>query len=401
MRVLSQVTVLVAVLTACVDLPNRDFEGPARADGAAGDPADASDAADASSADDFVAPALELRVKPSGRPARAGEVVEVTLTSDEPLERDSVVLAHDEALPLKVQSSSASRWTWAYTVQAGVEGDYRLEVTARDLAGNEATVHEQVRVDGAPPEVGEVAVPSQPVRSGDPFTVSFGCPDDPPPAFVVEVAGRPMAARESAEEGFDYSFTYTPSGQVDQEGVQEVTVVATDAAENTTERSAALVFDFTAPTLALALAPDDRPAHAGEEVRVTVTSDEPLATLELAELDGDPRLTEQEALRTPTSATWTYTVEDGAEATLGLQAAGVDLAGNEGSTAEVEVTIDGVAPGLSELALSPTWVRRGIPFTVSFDADDPELGLVVQVDGRPMMPLDPALEPPLDPPLGP
>ena len=47
---------------------------------------------------DFVAPVLEVTVEPEGRHARVGETVRVTVTSDEPLPRGALSLAHEGLL---------------------------------------------------------------------------------------------------------------------------------------------------------------------------------------------------------------------------------------------------------------------------------------------------------------
>ena len=187
--------------------------------------------------------------------------------------------------------------------------EVEVVATAADTAGNEAEeVSEQVGVDGVPPRVDDLTVPDVPLRRGAPFTVSFDCDEPPPAELAVQVGGRDMQAAAEAEPR-RCVFTHTTDGE-DQEGTNVVTVAAEDAAGNRSRLEGDVVFDFTAPVLEVTVEPEDRHARVGETVRVTVTSDEPLArgALTLAH-EGLALAPVDEG--TATSRTWTYTVQNG------------------------------------------------------------------------------------------
>ena len=232
---------------------------------------------------------------------------------------------------------------------ADVDRSFQIQATGRDRAGNEAVaIPGTARADGVAPQLGELRVSPERVRAGVPFTVSFDV-DDPDAVLRVLVAGREMEAQDPPEEGFDRSFRYTPR-EGDAEGEQPVTVQVTDLAGNSAQASAAVVFDFRAPVLRLTVEPAGRPARAEEELRVTVSSDEPVApeALELAHgglaLEAD-EVGADDGGRTITSRTWTYPVPDHEPYTeVQVVATARDAAGNEAEPLRAGVEVDGVAP---------------------------------------------------------
>ncbi len=250
-----------------------------------------------------------------------------------------------------------------------------------------------VTVDGAAPMLSpQLTVAPARVTRGVPFAVSFDV-DDPEAELTVRVGDRDMAPREPVE-GFDRSFTYTPSQEDQEEGGQPVSVQATDRAGNSSPTATAAVFyDFTPPDLDLVVEPADGLVGAGEVLRVTTVVDDPLATVVLvaAGLDDEAEGPLPPAGEPAVGRTWSYTVPRGLTARpVSLVATARDEAGNETVARREAVEADGVAPALSNVRVEPRVVKRGHAFTVRFDAEeDPGVELRVLLDGVDMESQDP------------
>ncbi|MFS0724274.1 Ig-like domain-containing protein [Paenibacillus sp. 1P07SE] len=236
--------------------------------------------------------------------------------------------------------------SWSYTPTADLsEGPHTVSVTATDAAGNESTppATASFTVDTIPPAAPTILAPANGTVTSDATpTVTISADAD---ADSVTVFINGTALGEATQVAGEWS--YTPSALTD--GPYEVTVVAADAAGNTSEPSQPV--SFTVDTEAPEAPVITYPANGGyTTASPTITGTaEPDSTV-LISIDG----------AAPVNATvngsghWSYTpttaLSQGAHS---VSAIARDAAGNESvPSTTVNFTVDTEAPD-SPTILSP------------------------------------------------
>ena len=137
-------------------------------------------------------------------------------------------------------AATVSGTSWSYTITGLVAGANGITITATDTAGNTATATGSITLDTTAPTVSLNAVTSPTKLTSQTITgtVETGA--------TVNVATN-TAASDGAATVTGATWSYTIAGLVD--GVNSVTVTATDAAGNTATATGAITLDATSPTV--------------------------------------------------------------------------------------------------------------------------------------------------------
>ncbi|MBI5529276.1 MAG: hypothetical protein HY897_23370 [Deltaproteobacteria bacterium] len=228
---------------------------------------------------DFTAPVLTMAVEPRGRPVRLGEMVTLSVASNETLDATGVVL-DSGGLLLDPPSVSGTNYTWTYTVKETDDEPFSLSATAKDAAGNPANTAAtgSVTLDGVVPTMSGASLNPSRIRGGEKFELTFSAseaiPGDPDVAFS-NGTDAPVSMTLKLKTGNDYVFEGTAPAS-GSSPYYAVTVSLEDGAGNQRSGSAGTIeIDNVAPELAgLEVAPAG--AKVGDTIRVVLTADETL-----------------------------------------------------------------------------------------------------------------------------
>jgi hypothetical protein len=230
------------------------------------------------------------------------------------------------------------------------EGKHRVELAVADLAGNRATLSWNFVTDTVPPHF---AVTSQQEGAwlNTPTVTVAGSLDDPPARVTVNGVAATVSGDGFALDGVALA-----------EGVNTLTVVATDPAGNTAAQSINVHLDTVPPKVAIA-APADGLLTNVPQADVAAGVDEPVLA---AAVNDQPAVVDGQSLRLA-----------GVELSEGdnlLTVTARDRAGNTG-TATITVRLDTLPPAPPALDPLPGPTNRA-PVTVSGSA---EAGSTVKV----------------------
>ncbi|HEX8435936.1 Ig-like domain-containing protein [Archangium sp.] len=316
---------------------------------------------------DPIAPKVALAAP--GQNARVGGVVQVSATADDlggvervELYADGVLLGTDTSAPYSV----------SWDTPGVTEGAHTLFAKAYDVADNAATSAEvKVTVDNTAPGAA-LSAPGQNAWLRGTVQVSATAGDNQAVTRVEFYDGPTLLGTDTISP---YAMSWNTVGVTD--GAHSLTVRAYDAAGNVGASTAVgVTLDNTAPTVALnALA---QGAHVGGSVQLSATASDNLGVTKVEfYVDGALLGTDTSA---PYALDWdSAAVVDGAHT---LTAKAYDLAGNVGTSAEVRVTVDTLAPTVALSAPGQNARLRGT-VQVSATASD-NLGVTkveLYVDG--------------------
>ncbi|HEY7587508.1 MAG TPA: Ig-like domain-containing protein [Thermoplasmata archaeon] len=209
------------------------------------------------------------------------------------------------------------------------DGAQTITATATDAAGNHATVTRSVTVDTTAPGI-TLTAPAEPLTNSDSVVVS-GIVSDP--GASVTVNGN--AATVNPTTG---AFTTTLTLA---DGVQTITVVATDDAGNEGTATAIITVDTAAPSVTVS-APADGFDTDTSTVVVSGTVDDPTATV----------LVNGQAIHPSATGAWSAMIAL-AEGDNAITVSAIDPAGNVASSVSRTVTYTSPVPGINQ-AISST-----------------------------------------------
>lgn len=230
---------------------------------------------------------------------------------------------------------------WNYEYAAAGDGTYTLDVKATDALGAFDSQAVTFTIDTTAPAIEAVVLDPTLVAGGDTVGVTVTATDAT--ELTVTADGVSLAPDASG----DWTGTLTAPLT---DGIQTVSVVATDAAGNEATATASYTVDATAPTVVLS-APAESTTET-VEVTGTVTDDVGIASITLDVLDADGGTLTVVVVPANLGATGEFTETvtlTAGENTLVLEA--VDSVGNEDSTSTtVTVTLvtDSDGDGLTD-----------------------------------------------------
>ncbi len=372
---------------------------------------------------DFTGPALTFAVVPSGRTARLGEVVAVTVASNETLA--SGIQLDSGGLTLMGPQGSGTTYVWSGDVPLGVSGTFTISAMGSDTAGNASTAGSavMVTVDGVPPTAQNLVVDPPRVRAGETFHVRFTASEEltvvPPGTFSNGVETRSLVLVANNGRDYDYQGTapdlVTVDGGIPDAGNEDagsgdggtrpavggpyytVTLTLTDLPGNVSRINTPQPVEIDNVPAAASLQVSPPAARRGDEVRIIVSANEVLARAprdRVLNVD-PPRLVARHrvqtgvelefvlvAVDTPDEAgiSFAYRAVMGASQLDGvydvLPADVLDVAGNasildpNGATLDVDVTPPAI--------LSPTGLATALSanpgfnhFSLAFDTSEP------------------------------
>jgi len=266
-------------------------------------------------------------------------------TDDSPLTGLELKLPDSLQLADEVVQLDAGSLTATVTPLALDGAKLTFSARAVDASGNEALQQRTLTLDLSPPQVTATLPPA----FNDPATPLTG---------QVTDAGSGPATVTTQHAGQSYETTPDPDGVFElavpfTEGPIDLTLVATDAAGNSTEATVASWLDLTEPLVSLQTPPPDAWIAAGEHTLVLKTEDATAITEVTAKVTAQPP-----AAATQADAQWTVTIvtptEDGPFA---VELKATDLAGNTG-TAAVVLKRDGQPPKLTGVTV-PEGAQNG------------------------------------------
>ncbi|MBI5527158.1 MAG: hypothetical protein HY897_12555 [Deltaproteobacteria bacterium] len=297
---------------------------------------------------------------------KSGQDVTVTLTASEPLASDPLVQLG--SLAMAKTGQTGQDYTYKYST-TGAEGDGTRNVTVQmtDIAGNVggAAFAETVWFDFTNPTVTTSTASPNPAKLGAVITYS---------ATVSEtITNTPALASTPAltwagpsQSGLTYTWTHTVAGG--ESGtytamLDQLCDEATNCVTNVTANMAGFQIDALAPSVT---AHNVSPllVKSGQDVTVTLTASEPLASDPLVQLGS---LTMTKTGQTGQDYTFKYT-------TLGTEGDGTrnvtvqmtDVAGNVGGAAFAEtVRFDFTNPSVTTSTASPNPAKLGAVITYS------------------------------------
>ena len=240
--------------------------------------------------------------------------------------------------------------TWTFTPTTELpEGKYTVEATAKDPAGNEASVDAEagLNVDLTGPQVTidpiDVTNDATPEIKG---TTESGATVD---VVVKDLNGQPVA-QGSATVDANGNWTFTPTTDL-PEGEYTVEATAKDAAGNTGSAKEDFTVDVDGP--AVTIDPIDSTNDTTPEVTGTT---EPGATVDVVIKDKDGKTVAEGPATVDPEGNWTFTpTTELPEGNYTVEAVGKDPIGNTGDTAKEDFAVDTTAPiGVSIDAVNDT-----------------------------------------------
>ncbi|OGX03120.1 MAG: hypothetical protein A3J12_05905 [Omnitrophica bacterium RIFCSPLOWO2_02_FULL_44_11] len=200
-------------------------------------------------------------------------------------------------------------------------GDHELFISADDLAGNSNTVTIHFTIDPNAPIIAITGVTDGQVTNQN-LTIGVDISDtDPDPSKdIIKLDGE----------------NFTPGSTVSAEGNHELTVSATDLADNPALTTIHFTIDKTAPVVEITSPANNAVANTST-MTVSGTTSEPVKEVRI--------FLNSTVVRTVTQAAGTFSSfsETGIQLTAGqniLQAIAKDLAGNEGNTGPAYITYE-------------------------------------------------------------
>jgi hypothetical protein len=172
-------------------------------------------------------------------------------------------------------TETATGFTWKRTVSGAADGEYTVEVSLIDEAGNAsgALAAAGFSIDSSVPQVTGLAVSPGRIRGVGTVTATFDTSEALPVGGAVATVGtRAMSCGAYQAASPSYTCTYAMTGTelaAGTEASQTVLVAATDAAGNPGQAVGGIVFDFKAPTVVSTSA---NPANAkgGDQLVYTI-----------------------------------------------------------------------------------------------------------------------------------
>ncbi len=232
------------------------------------------------------------------------------------------------------------------------DGAYRLDVTAKDAAGNLSSLSLTFSIDTRPPKIGNLLPAAGSVLRDSAVTVSGSCDD----AVSVTVNGTPASVAGGA---------FSVTGVTLTKGVNAIVIVAKDAAGNSASASLSLTLDTDPPDISIASPAADSLTKTGViAVAGTVTDDH----LSAVTVNNGPA--------TVTGSTFSRTGVTLSEGANLIDAVATDAAGNAGE-AKITVTLDTTPPLLAITSPVAGAIAGASPIDVSGTASDAHLRSVV------------------------
>jgi hypothetical protein len=294
--------------------------------------------------------------------AKAGTNLTITFTVSETLQGNPTVTVAGNGATFS--SNSGNNYTYNYVVQGTEgEGSKPVNVSATDLAGNQASKSTTVTFDFTAPTINPLTVNPTTAKTGANLTITFTVSETLQDYPTVTVAGN--GATFSSNSGNNYTYTYTVKG-TEGEGDKAVNVSATDSAGNTGSGNTTVTFDFTSPTISnLTINPTI--AKAGANLTITFTVSETLQDYPTVTVAGNGATFSS---KSGNNYTYTYTVKGTeGEGSKPVNVSATDSAGNQASKSTT-VTFDFTAPTINPLTVNPTTAKTGMNLTITFTVNE-------------------------------
>jgi len=232
------------------------------------------------------------------------------------------------------------------------DGGYRLDVTAKDLAGNVSSLSLTFSIDTQPPRIGNVVPASGSVLREAAITLSGSCDD----AVSVTVNG----ASASVSGGM-----FSVSGVTLTKGANAIAIVAKDAAGNSASASVNLILDADPPAVSITSPEADSLTKVSA---ITVTGTAIDDHLSAVTVNSGPAV-----VAAANFSRAGVTLSEGANL---IEAIATDAAGNTGE-AKVTVTLDTTPPQLAITSPVAGAILGVSPVDVSGTVSDAHLHSVV------------------------
>ena len=243
-------------------------------------------------------------------------------------------------------------WTYNWDVPSGNNGDYTVSVSGTDTDGvlfNRASKdYISLTINNTAPRVTltDTEVDNV-VKDSDNVTITATFNEDMATAPDISIVGLVTNVAMTATSSTTWTYVWdVPSGS---DGTVTATVSGTDIAGNAYTGTDSITFtiDNTAPTLTLTDTDSDNVVTNSDNVTITATFNENMATAPDISIGS---LGTNVAMTATSSTTWTYvwTVPAGNDGTVTATVSGTDIAGNAYSgTDSITFTIDNTAPTVS------------------------------------------------------
>ena len=317
--------------------------------------------------------------------AKAGDVVSVTIVTDEPLSSISnATVAGQSISGASISEISSTNWKLSYSVTGSESsGSVSYAFTAIDEAGNETSTTSagsDVVIDNTAPTLTTSEIISnnsntEYAKEGDVVTLTIVSAEDLIAAPTVYLAGRVATVGAVGGSATDYTATLTMNS-TDTQGAMDISIAFTDLAGNdgtdvsTTTNNSSVYYDRQVPTLSSVTAASNNSnstyAKEGDIVTISFTGAENLTSSPTVTIGGEA------ATVSGTDDTWsaTYTMQNGdTEGNVTFTVDFSDLAGNSGTqvtalTSGSLVVYDQSTPTLSTVDITSSNVEASTLSTI-------------------------------------
>ena len=264
---------------------------------------------------------------------------EITGTVDDKNATVHVVIKDGEGNTVQEGDATVDNGNWSYTPDTDLpDGDYTVEVTAKDEAGNTSTETGAVTVDTTAP-----VVTVENASGNDTTPEITGTVDDKnATVHVVIKDGEGQTVQEGdATVSDNGTWSYTPETAL-PDGDYTVEVTAKDEAGNTSTETGAVTVDTTAPVVTV-----ENASGNDTTPEITGTVDDKNATVHVVIKDGEGNTVQEGDATVSDNGTWSYTPETALpDGNYSVEVVATDKQGNEGKT-NGSATVDTTAPSVT------------------------------------------------------
>ena len=337
---------------------------------------------------DTIAPeVINVAVSPAGTPGMAniGTDIIVRFMLSEPVEEFNF---DGNGLEF-TDSSSGENKIFTYKVTDSDEdgATYDFKVSAKDEAGNELSDYAlgSVKIDSTVPEIVSFSVSKEKVRMGEEFSVEIEVSEELK-SLEVLVGAKSISnhCKLKGDSSVNYICTHTANVDGDEgDGVKQVAVQIVDLADNPNSQTlkedsepVTIEYDITSPILASGVILPPVVNKSSETVSAKFSFVEKVSfTLDDIDIQPETDLVFDCGDLSETKASYectaTFNNDDERVADYTFSISVQDEVGNASENVDIgTISVDRLAPYLTEQSISPQSLKMGESFTVTFEVSE-------------------------------